>query len=98
MKNLIVLFFAVIIASCSYKTTTTYTTDSLGRTIKTIKREPVETGTYIQTTPIIQYDYYRPFYSYPYYRPYYYRPYYYRPTPRPIPYRPQTQPREFHHH
>ena len=96
MKNLI-LILLLILTSCesAYKITTTYTTDSLGNKVKTIKKEYKERADsdfYIQITPYPQYGYMDPFY-YPHYRPYY-RPYYrppYRPNygpryiPRPIP-------------
>jgi hypothetical protein len=97
MKNLI-LILLLSLASCQsiYKTTITYTTDSLGNKIKTIKKEYREntSDSYIEINTYPEYGYpfgrpyYSPFYS-PFYRPYY-RPYYrpnYGPhyTPRPTP-------------
>jgi hypothetical protein len=99
MKNLI-LILLLSLASCetAYKTTTTYTTDSLGNKVKTIKKEYKEreaSDSYIEITP---YRYTDPFYN-PFYSPFYYRPYY-RPYygPRYIPhygprYVPKTNPR-----
>jgi hypothetical protein len=92
MKNLI-LILLLSLASCesAYKTTTTYTTDSLGNKVKTIKKEYKEreaSDSYIQIIPYPQYGYMDPFY-YPYYRSYYrplYRPNYgprYIPRPNP---------------
>lgn len=87
MKNLILLLFAFLfLVSCqsAYITTTTYTTDSLGNKIKTIKKEYRESSSnnsYIEITPDPFYRYTYPFY-YPYYRPYYYRPHYIPYGPR----------------
>ena len=94
MKNLILLLF-VFLVSCqsAYITTTTYTTDSLGNKIKTIKKEYRETNStnsYIEITPDPFYRYTNPFY-YPYYRPYYYRPHY-------IPYGPRYKERSGHNY
>ena len=107
MKNLI-LILLLALASCesAYKTTTTYTTDSLGNKVKTIKKEYKEreaSDSYIEINTYPRYDpFYRPYYS-PYYSPFYrpyYRPYY-GPhyVPRPIPrneyYKPNTPIRNF---
>jgi hypothetical protein len=106
MKNLIlILLLAFVSCESVYKTTTTYTTDSLGNKVKTIKKEYRERNddSYIEINTHLQYDpfyrpYYSPFYS-PFYRPYY-RPYY-GPhyIPRPIPrneyYKPNTPIRNF---
>ena len=98
MKNLIlILLLAFVSCQSAYKTTTTYTTDSLGNKVKTIKKEYKEreaSDSYIEINPYPEYGYpfgrpyYSPYYS-PFYRPYY-RPYYrpnYGPryTPRPTP-------------
>jgi len=97
MKNLI-LILLLTLASCetAYKTTTTYTTDSLGNKVKTIKKEYKEhtNNSYIEITPYAPYRYTDPFYN-PFYRPYY-RPFYYRPYYRPYygpHYVPKTNPR-----
>ena len=108
MKNLIlILLLAFVSCQSAYKTTTTYTTDSLGNKVKTIKKEYKEreaSDSYIEINTYPEYGYpfgrpyYSPFYS-PFYRPYY-RPYY-GPhyVPRPIPrneyYKPNTPIRNF---
>jgi hypothetical protein len=112
MKNLIlILLLAFVSCQSAYKTTTTYTTDSLGNKVKTIKKEYKEreaSDSYIEINTYPEYGYpfgrpyYSPFYS-PFYRPYY-RPYYrpnYGPryTPKPTPrneyYKPNTPIRNF---
>ena len=105
MKNLIlILLLSLVSCQSIYKTTVTYTTDSLGNTIKIVKKEYVEynNNSTIEYAPYGSADpYYRPKYI-PYYRPQYI-PYYgphYRPQSNPkneryykksVPqYRPQT--------
>ena len=93
MKNLIlILLLALVSCQSIYKTTVTYTTDSLGNKIKTIKKEYREntSDSYIEINTYPEYGYpfgrpyYSPFYS-PFYRPYYRPNYGPRYTPRPIP-------------
>ena len=78
MKNLILILLLVLV-SCesAYKITTTYTTDSSGNKIKTIKKEYREhtNDSYIEITPSGPYRYNDPFYN-PFSIPFYYRPYY----------------------